>query len=59
MNPQRLTIYRNKRRRDSGTIKNLKDELQESLDEVSVHVDALLDEWLMGAEDGKASLGNT
>ncbi|GMG28167.1 unnamed protein product [Aspergillus oryzae var. brunneus] len=44
-------LDKNKRRRDSGTIKNLKDELQESLDEVSVHVDALLDEWLMGAED--------
>ncbi|KAE8325534.1 107-domain-containing protein [Aspergillus sergii] len=44
-------LDKNKRRRDSGTIKNLKDELQESLDEVSIHVDALLDEWLMGAED--------
>ncbi|KAF5854945.1 Nucleoporin nup84 [Aspergillus alliaceus] len=41
-----------KRRRDTGTVKHLKDDLQEALDEVSVHVDALLDEWLMGAEDG-------
>ncbi|KAE8355571.1 107-domain-containing protein [Aspergillus coremiiformis] len=44
-------LDKNKRRCDSGTIKDLKDELQESLDEISVHIDALLDVWLMDAED--------
>ncbi|KAF9890267.1 Nucleoporin nup84 [Aspergillus nanangensis] len=44
-------IDKNKRRRDSGTIKNLRLELQEALDDIAVHVDAVLDEWLVVAED--------
>ncbi|EAW07749.1 nucleoporin Nup84/Nup107 family protein [Aspergillus clavatus NRRL 1] len=44
-------IDKNKRRRDSGAIKDLRDELQERLDEIGVHVDAVLDEWLSTAAD--------
>ncbi|KAF7585703.1 Nucleoporin nup84 [Aspergillus hancockii] len=44
-------LDKNKRRRDSGTIKHLKDELQDALDEISVHIDVVLDDWLTGAED--------
>ncbi|RHZ53342.1 hypothetical protein CDV55_100183 [Aspergillus turcosus] len=44
-------IDKSKRRRDSGAIKDLRDELQYSLDEISVHVDAVLDEWLAAPAD--------
>jgi nuclear pore complex protein Nup107 len=37
-------MFRSKRRRDSGAIKDLRDELQYTLDEISMHVDAVLDD---------------
>jgi nuclear pore complex protein Nup107 len=46
-------MFRSKRRRDSGAIKDLRDELQYTLDEISMHVDAVLDEWLTAPADGK------
>lgn len=49
-------ISRSRRRRDSGAIKDLRDELQYTLDEISVHVDAVLDEWLTAPADGKLFL---
>ncbi|KAF4208003.1 hypothetical protein CNMCM8980_005888 [Aspergillus fumigatiaffinis] len=42
---------KSKRRRDSGAIKDLRDELQYTLDEISMHVDAVLDEWLTAPAD--------
>ncbi|PYH99387.1 nuclear pore complex protein An-Nup84 [Aspergillus ellipticus CBS 707.79] len=42
---------RNRRRRDSGTLKDMREELQEALDETSLHVDIMLDEWLVGSEN--------
>lgn len=49
-------MIRNRRRRDSGTARALLEELQESLDEIGIHVDAVLDEWLVPAADGKHSV---
>lgn len=46
-------MVRNRRRRDSGTARTLLEELQESLDEVGMHVDSVLDEWLIPDTDGK------
>ncbi|KAL5336919.1 107-domain-containing protein [Aspergillus crustosus] len=46
-------IDRNKRRRDSGTLKNLIDELQYALDSVNAHIDQLLYDWLINPEDEK------
>ncbi|KAL4790198.1 107-domain-containing protein, partial [Aspergillus venezuelensis] len=40
-----------KRRRDSGTLKNLVEELQDALDGVSIHIDAVLYDWLIGAQN--------
>lgn len=48
--------FRNKRRRDSGAMKDLRNELQDSLDEIAIHVDAVLDEWLAVADNGKPHL---
>jgi hypothetical protein len=48
----------NKRRRDSGAIKDLRNELQDTLDEIAIHVDAVLDEWLVVADNGKISFTN-
>lgn len=45
-------MTRNRRRRDTGTTKNLRVELQEALDEIGMHVDAILDEWLIPADNG-------
>ncbi|KAL4809560.1 107-domain-containing protein [Aspergillus unguis] len=36
-----------KRRRDSGTLKNLMGELQEALDNISIHIDEILYDWLI------------
>ncbi|KAL2829560.1 107-domain-containing protein [Aspergillus pseudoustus] len=44
-------LDKTKRRRDSGTIKGLRDELQDALDGVSVHIDAVLYDWLVSAQD--------
>ncbi|KAL4894005.1 107-domain-containing protein [Aspergillus ambiguus] len=44
-------LDKNKRRRDSGAIKNLRNELQDTLDEIAIHVDAVLDEWLVMADN--------
>ncbi|KAH1627953.1 hypothetical protein KXX21_000658 [Aspergillus fumigatus] len=44
-------IDKSKRRRDSGAVKDLRDELQDTLDEISMHVDAVLDEWLTAPAD--------
>ncbi|KAI9371384.1 107-domain-containing protein [Aspergillus egyptiacus] len=44
-------VDKTKRRRDSGTIKGLVDELQEALDKVSEHIDAVLYDWLVDAQD--------
>ncbi|THC96345.1 hypothetical protein EYZ11_004160 [Aspergillus tanneri] len=41
-------LDKNRRRRDSGTIQDLQEELQEALDDIAVHIDAVLDEWLIG-----------
>lgn len=46
-------IDNSKRRRDSGTIKNLLAELQDALDGVSVHIDAVLYDWLISGQNGK------
>lgn len=46
-------IDSSKRRRDSGTIKNLLAELQDALDGVSVHIDAVLYDWLISGQSGK------
>jgi nuclear pore complex protein Nup107 len=46
-------LDKTKRRRDSGTIKGLRDELQDALDGVSVHIDAVLYDWLVSAQDRK------
>lgn len=46
-------IDNGKRRRDSGTLKNLLAELQEALDGVSVHIDAVLYDWLISGQNGK------
>ncbi|KAL4925837.1 nucleoporin Nup84/Nup107 family protein [Aspergillus undulatus] len=40
-----------KRRRDSGTVKNLVEELQDALDGVSLHIDAVLYDWLVSAQN--------
>ncbi|KAI9038731.1 nucleoporin Nup84/Nup107 family protein [Aspergillus affinis] len=45
-------IDKTKHRRDSGTIHDLREALQEALDEIAVHVDAVLDEWLTIAANG-------
>jgi len=45
-------MIRNRRRRDTGTTKNLRAELQEALDEIGLNVDAILDEWLIPADNG-------
>ncbi|KAG2415467.1 hypothetical protein HFD88_006658 [Aspergillus terreus] len=42
---------KNKRRRDSGAIKDLRNGLQDTLDEIAIHVDAVLDEWLVVADN--------
>ncbi|KAL4780475.1 107-domain-containing protein [Aspergillus varians] len=42
-----------KRRRDSGTLKGLLEDLQDALDGVSLHIDAVLYDWLVNAQDGK------
>ncbi|KAL2818994.1 107-domain-containing protein [Aspergillus cavernicola] len=39
------------RRQDSGTIKGLRGELQDALDTVSEHIDAVLYDWLVNAQD--------
>ncbi|PWY89794.1 nuclear pore complex protein An-Nup84 [Aspergillus heteromorphus CBS 117.55] len=44
-------LEKTKRRRDSGTIKDLRVELQGALDETSLHIDAMLDEWLVSSEN--------
>ncbi|KKK15621.1 hypothetical protein ARAM_006878 [Aspergillus rambellii] len=44
-------LDKTKRRRDSGTVKGLKADLQDALDEVSQHIDAVLYEWLINAQD--------
>ncbi|KAI9928847.1 Nucleoporin nup84 [Aspergillus wentii] len=44
-------LEKNKRRRDSGAIMELRQGLQEALDEIAYHVDAMLDEWLIQAKD--------
>lgn len=49
----RTDINRNRRRRDSGTTRNLLVALEEALDEVGMHVDSLLGEWLIPAVNGK------
>lgn len=46
-------MNRNRRRRDSGTTKNLLVALEEALDEVGMHVDSLLGEWLLATDNGK------
>ncbi|KAL3480168.1 107-domain-containing protein [Aspergillus californicus] len=46
-------IDKNKRRRDSGTLKNLRDELQDALDQVSISVDAVLYDFLLSPHDNK------
>ncbi|KAE8145807.1 107-domain-containing protein [Aspergillus avenaceus] len=43
-------LDKNKHRRDTGTIKDLREELQESLNDVSVHIDGVMDFWLTSAE---------
>ncbi|KAL4916215.1 107-domain-containing protein [Aspergillus aurantiobrunneus] len=40
-----------KRRRDSGTLKALMEELQDALDGVSLHIDAILYDWLVSAKN--------
>lgn len=49
-------MSRTRRRRDSGTTRNLLVALEEALDEVGMHVDSLLGEWLIPATDGKHQL---
>lgn len=44
-------LDKNRRRRDTGTTKNLRVELQEALDEIGLNVDAILDEWLIPADN--------
>lgn len=49
---QFTNVTRNRRRRDTGTTKNLRAELQEALDEIGLNVDAILDEWLIPGDNG-------
>lgn len=45
-----------KHRRDSGTVKDLRDELQDALDTVSHHIDNILYDWLIYHSNGKTNL---
>jgi nuclear pore complex protein Nup107 len=45
--------FRTKRRRDSGTVKNYLQELEELLQEVEIHVGLIVDEWLSTSVNGK------
>jgi nuclear pore complex protein Nup107 len=45
-----------KRRRDSGTIKGIKEEVHDALDAISVHIDNILYDWLVTPRDGKSYL---
>lgn len=45
---------RTKRRRDSGTIKNFLQEMEDLLQEVEENVGLVVEEWLPQAEDGKS-----
>ncbi|PKY09037.1 nuclear pore complex protein An-Nup84 [Aspergillus campestris IBT 28561] len=40
-----------KHRRDSGAIKDLRGELQDALDEIGMHIDSMLDDWLIVGEN--------
>ena len=44
--------HRPRHRRDSGAIKDLRGELQDALDEIGMHIDAMLDDWLIVGENG-------
>ncbi|KAI2839433.1 hypothetical protein CBS11350_7499 [Aspergillus niger] len=44
-------LENNKRRRDSGMLKDLREGLQEALDDTSVQIDVMLDEWLVNYEN--------
>ncbi|PWY83089.1 nuclear pore complex protein An-Nup84 [Aspergillus sclerotioniger CBS 115572] len=44
-------LEKTKRRRDAGTLKDLRGELQEALDDTSLQIDAMLDEWLVNYEN--------
>lgn len=45
--------FRTKRRRDSGTVKNYLQELEELLQEVEMNVGLVIDEWLSTSINGK------
>lgn len=47
--------YRGSQRRDSGTLQQLVDQLQDSMDDASHQIDRVLDVFLSGAENGKIS----
>jgi nuclear pore complex protein Nup107 len=48
-------LDRSKRRRDSGTLKGLIEELQYALDEISIHIDEVLYDFLINPQTGNLS----
>lgn len=50
-----LTSSRNKHRRDSGAVKNALSEMERCLQEVEEHVGALVEDWLVAADDGEST----
>lgn len=48
-------IYRTKRRRDSGAVRDFLAELEALLQEIEEHVGFIVDEWLVKSDNGKPS----